>query len=872
MTMTHTLLGVWRLAEPFGGGGLNGGGLAIDFDSRPYTLYIYVNNPNEGRVGVAVFDLPEPGTGPDPEQWPVLRAREFLPAWWDYDNPDTSQGPFCQGLLWAEGKLWAVTRDFYPVVPADTVVVKAVDGERRVYGAPGQPFGGVGRQAFGNVVKGPGGTYRLGCGGHETGQGTVNGPCLAELDGTVRITYASLPWSPGDNLENWNTVAPRPPDYWPVGGVDTWLAWKPRDLDGSGVVEGRWAADHVDSGGLTLPDGVYYWTLQGTGEKNYDFQKTSASPVFAASWDLHRTRVYRYDPATYQLLGYEDWDDGFGQPMKNPIRGSDLGPDGRFYLLEGYAWRESGEWNVNPAVRVYGTGAPVPPPTPPPDPPHPPEPPPPDPPHPPHPPEPPPHPPDPPHPPPHPPEPPPHPPEPPMPPEPDPTPLTVTFSADLARLRAGQPFGVASAAGAERIALDLGNGQGYDWGDSPLPAYAQPGDYTLSVLDATDYRRAVTYPVRVDGPLAVTVSPPRTVATPEQFTAAGLPHGADNTLGMCRPPDDPDGLTRDLLFFHAVLGPEDVWGIARTRGTWDDPLAYPGSSFARVAGDPYAPYPRGGLWAGPVHVHKRPGRPDRLIMMTQSGEYDARVPVLVYGGGRWVYSDDDGDTWTYGGTAWEHVVPFSEWASNPWRSVSGATAYANLANAGAGMVFVENADGDGIDYLYVTLAQLNGPVYGPGGDPSNWCPFGWARVPVDALVTALDAGGDTSLLTRKWFSGAWAEPYNGRASAVSSLGGLWTNQVSWNYDLGLYLAIGQPASVIDGNTIWIAYSRDLLTWSDPQLLFRYNGGKDWYCGLPTFVTPGGTGRELQIWYEVWMDGPNITDYRIGWEGVRVQLV
>ena len=323
--MTSTLIGGWRLAEPFGGGGLNGGGLAIDFAGR--VLYAYVNKPNEGRVGVAVFDLPEHGTGPDPEGWPILRARDFIPQWWDFDNPDTSQGPFCQGLRWGEGKLWAVTRDFYPVIPADTVVVKAVDGTRKVYN--------LNRQAFGNFVKGPNGTYRLGCGGHETGQGTVNGPCLAELDGTVRIIYASLPWDVGPNLENWNTVAPRPADYWPVGNVDTWLAWQPRDTDGDGVVEGRWAADHVDSGGLTLPDGVYYWTLQGIGEKDYNNQNVSASPVFAASWDLHRTRVYRYDPVTYQLLGYADWDDGFSGSMVNPIRGSDLGPDGKVYLLKG---------------------------------------------------------------------------------------------------------------------------------------------------------------------------------------------------------------------------------------------------------------------------------------------------------------------------------------------------------------------------------------------------------------------------------------------------------------------------------------------------------------------------------------------------------
>ena len=61
---TFTLLGGCRLAEPFAGGGV-----AINLETR--TLYAYVNNPNEGRVGVAVFDLPAHGESADTEMWCV---------------------------------------------------------------------------------------------------------------------------------------------------------------------------------------------------------------------------------------------------------------------------------------------------------------------------------------------------------------------------------------------------------------------------------------------------------------------------------------------------------------------------------------------------------------------------------------------------------------------------------------------------------------------------------------------------------------------------------------------------------------------------------------------------------------------------------
>ena len=347
-----TLLGGWHIAEPYAGGHLNGGGLAVDWGTR--TLYVYVNNPNAGRVGVAVFDLPEPGIGTE-ENWPVIRPRDFIQPWWESDNPQ-SQGSFCQGLLWDEGKLWAVTRDFYPTIPVNTTIVKATDGTRRVYNVP--------RQGYGNFAKFFGGGHWLACGGHETGQGSIDGPTLADLAGRVRLTYSSLLDTPGPDNEFWDTVAPRFPDHYPVNPafppgqdrVDYWLAWNPRDV-GRGL-EGRWASDHVDSGALILLNGGYLcWPLWGTGALDYRNQLTSGSPVFAASWDLHRTAVYVYVPdgnGDYFLAVFDYWPDSQGNPMRNPVRGCDFGPTAdEFILLECNAWSEVLPWNTEARLRLY---------------------------------------------------------------------------------------------------------------------------------------------------------------------------------------------------------------------------------------------------------------------------------------------------------------------------------------------------------------------------------------------------------------------------------------------------------------------------------------------------------------------------------------
>lgn len=811
--MTLTPLGGWRLAEPFGGGGLNGGGLAIDFTGK--VLYCYVNNPTAGRVGVAIFDLPEPGTGTDPAQWPVLYAKDFLPGWWDYDNPEYSQGPFCQGLRWGEGKLWAVTRDFYPVVPADTVVVKAVDGTRKVYGSLGLAFGGVGRQAFGNFVKGPNGTFRLGCGGHETGQGTVNGPCLAELDGTVRIIYASLPWDVGESLENWNRVAPRPPDYWPVNHVDTWLAWEPRDTDGDGRVEGRWAADHVDSGGLTLPDGVYFWTFQGIGEKDYLHQHESASPVFADSWANHRTRVYRYDPATYQLLEYADWPGDNGEPMRNPIRGSELGPDGKVYLLEGYAWRESGDDNVNPTVRVYDLGGvPIPPPPPDPG------------------------------------------------PEPEPVPLEVSLSVAPDALRAGVPFSLSTPTG-ETLVVELGDGTPpFVWGQSRPPAYRNAGAYTATVWNG-DLSRETTIPVQVGGPLVFEVSKPRVIAAPPQ-------PAADNHIGCAHHPDEPGG---NNLYYYLACGWDEATGhvgITRTRGTYTDPFASGEEPvFTLIRNNPFPLFPRAWLSAGTVHTCERLGKPTRLIMAALLGE--TREDGANYGSCHVLFSDDYLN-WTYGGEIWRYAID-KAWFLGP-DGPRDLGPYP-LLNAGSTLLHIPDEGGPGQDALLFPVCGQNGPL-GPGQTADALFGLSWAKVNLAVLNDALDVGLMTHPLVTKWHNGGWNSLYDGPASSVlgADMPWAWVPHVVWCYELGLYLCVGQSATTEDGNAIWISYAPSPLgPWSPRQLLHLYRGPTpQWYCACPTVIAPSGTvGREFDLWYEVWTEGEGITDYRVGTESVTIQL-
>lgn len=310
----RSLLGGWRLAEPFARGPI-----AIDFDR----MKLWLGGHSQQNT-VVEYDLPAMGTGSDVSAWPrVTPVRTYQP-WWGVGYP--------MGLVWWRGKLWCSPRVFYDTTPPSSLTITAQDGEAITAPLPRQVFAGF-------IKRGPGQDPYLGGGGYESGQGSSSGPSLATLAGDVKIRYG-WPGMPGAHLEFWNQRAPREPNYSAANHTDSWVAWEPRTING--VLEGRWACDVIMGGGLELPEGVTYWPWMGTGDLHYARQR----PTFAAQ-GAEATYAYRYDRTTFQLLGYTKH-----QHLRQ-VAGQELGPDGRVYLSELYAW-QSGSYLADPVVTVFG--------------------------------------------------------------------------------------------------------------------------------------------------------------------------------------------------------------------------------------------------------------------------------------------------------------------------------------------------------------------------------------------------------------------------------------------------------------------------------------------------------------------------------------
>ncbi len=313
----RTLLGGWRLTQEFARGTI-----AIDFAAGKLWLAGHAQTND-----VIEYDLPAMGTGSDPMAWPALTPTQIIPGWWPAE-----QG-YCNGLCWWQGKLWCSPRVFYDTSPPPDMTIYARDGWTLAIPLPRQKFSGF-------VKRGPGQEPYLGCGGYESGQGTSSGPTLATLQGQVLIQYGWPP-DPGPALEHWNERCPREPNYYPVGHVDGWSAWEPRTIDGQ--LQGRWASDRVQGGGLCLPEGVCYWPWQGTGEINYANQTYTFAPDA-----MNRTRKYTYDKSTYQLIGWE------GSDRHEWVCGQELDAQGRVYLCRSNVWHGNSPYQVDPAVFVYG--------------------------------------------------------------------------------------------------------------------------------------------------------------------------------------------------------------------------------------------------------------------------------------------------------------------------------------------------------------------------------------------------------------------------------------------------------------------------------------------------------------------------------------
>jgi hypothetical protein len=281
------------------------------------------------------FDLPPMGSGSggtDFANYPRVNPSRTIPGWWP-----ASEG-YAMGLAFFDNKLWVAPRVFYDMSPSPVTRIYAMGGEVRTINVPRQQFSGFMKIA-------PGVTPLLGGGGYESGQGSTSGPSLATMSGQKLIGYG-WPGVPGPLDANgvpiyWNQRAPRPANYYPVGHVDSWVAWEPRVING--VLEGRWASDLIHGGGLVLPEGITYWPTLGIGELDYACQCGS----FA--WNGNSIYEYRYDSSTYQFKSYSPF------PFQNKfygIAGQEIDSQGRIYLSMGSAWA-SGLHKADPVILVY---------------------------------------------------------------------------------------------------------------------------------------------------------------------------------------------------------------------------------------------------------------------------------------------------------------------------------------------------------------------------------------------------------------------------------------------------------------------------------------------------------------------------------------
>jgi hypothetical protein len=314
---SRKLLGGFRVA----GVNFARGTIAVDWTTRTMRLA-----GKDGNQELVEYQLPEQlGTGDDLAQWPVLQPTRKVPAWW-MKEPNHGMALYVNGICHFRGKWWVSVKAYYDTAPPPTLRLYAEDGEVLTVR--------LGRQAYSGFVKrGPGQDPYLGCGGYESGQGWTTGPTLATLDGRVLIGQQ---WTP-----DWNGREKRPPNYSCAKDQDSWVALKPRMIDGK--LEGRWACDRVYGGGLVLPEGVTYWCFLGTGVIDYNIQHTTPSDTFAIT---NKTYEYRYDKSNFRFLSYTETKLG-------KIGGQDLDPKGRIWLCESNAWRNDSPYVVDPVLRVF---------------------------------------------------------------------------------------------------------------------------------------------------------------------------------------------------------------------------------------------------------------------------------------------------------------------------------------------------------------------------------------------------------------------------------------------------------------------------------------------------------------------------------------
>ncbi len=320
------LVGGYKLKAPWARGSF-----AVDWRTMTLRMTGHVHD-----TSLHTYNLANAGPMESfPEVNPV--ATEY--GWWPHFKEDGQTAQYANGLWFDGEKYWAACRAHYDTTPRWDMDVYGSDGT--VWNIP------LAQQRFSGFVKPPPGDDLIswayfGCGGYESGQGTCSGPTLADYTGQVYLEYDWLP-NPGPSLSQWDTRAPRRPDY--IVGSDTWLGWVPRTING--VLQGRWASDWLYGGGVILPDGpLCFFPYQGTGQLHYDWNPPNFDQrtiTFAEGEWANRSSLLAYDPATFQCVEFDRLLDFAG-----PVRGQEVDPEGRLWLAEGY-----GHGDAEILLRVY---------------------------------------------------------------------------------------------------------------------------------------------------------------------------------------------------------------------------------------------------------------------------------------------------------------------------------------------------------------------------------------------------------------------------------------------------------------------------------------------------------------------------------------
>lgn len=329
-----TLVGGYKLREPWARGSF-----AVDW--RTLTLRM-TGGTGEPYYDSSVLTYSLAGA-PPMESFPTLNPVRREWRWWPNKKSDGITGQYANGLWFDGGRWWAAPRAHYDMNPSGDMTIYADDGTAWTLPLPQQQFSG-----FVKTKPGPDlvGWPYMGCGGYESGQGTVSGPTLADYDGTVHLTYGDFNReNPGPNLEHWNTRAPRLPDYFPEGHWDSWVGWQPRQV--ADVLAGCWASDWLYGGGVILPNGpLCYFPYQGTGELRYDWNPPhfdQRTITFAEGEWANRSSLLAYDPATFEVLEFDRLLD-----FRGPVGGQEVDPQGRLWLAERY-----GHGDAEVQIRVY---------------------------------------------------------------------------------------------------------------------------------------------------------------------------------------------------------------------------------------------------------------------------------------------------------------------------------------------------------------------------------------------------------------------------------------------------------------------------------------------------------------------------------------